>query len=92
MISGGSAPIRLYTPAELAEFFGISERTLLDWRRENGWPSVRVGRTVRFTQAQVDEILDRHSQVPQDGQTTVEPVVIPGQSKGSAARQQRAAS
>lgn len=83
MIPGGQ-PVKLYTPAELAEFFGISERQLLDWRRANAWPSVRVGRTIRFTQAQVEAILARHSE------TTAPPApgtpAIPGQSKGSAAR------
>jgi excisionase family DNA binding protein len=85
-VISGQAPVKLYTPADLAEFFGISERQLLDWRRANGWPSVRVGRTIRFTQSQVDAIIARHSETtPQQDPATVTPV-IPGQSKASAAR------
>jgi excisionase family DNA binding protein len=83
MIPGG-APAKLYTPADLAELFGISERQLMDWRRQHAWPSVRVGRTIRFTQSQVDEILARHSAAP--ATAAPDPVTIPGQSKGSAAR------
>lgn len=91
MISAGSTEVKLYTPADLAELFGVTERWIHEWRRTNGWPSVRVGRTIRFTQAQVDEILERHSQAPETPES--DPVtLIPGQSKASAARQQRAAS
>lgn len=85
----GDMGLKLYSPAELAEVFGVSERQLMDWRRSNGWPSVRIGRTIRFTQDHVDEILARHSQAPADadGQPAV---AIAGQSKASAARAQRA--
>lgn len=85
----GDMGLRLYSPAELADLFGVSERQLMEWRRSNGWPSVRIGRTIRFTQAHVDQILERHSQAAIG--TDVEPAVaIAGQSKASAARAQRA--
>lgn len=88
MISGGTTQVRLYTPAELAELFGISERQLLDWRRMNNWPSVRIGRTIRFTQTQLDEILRRHSETPKAA--AAPDTAIAGQSKASAARTKRA--
>lgn len=95
MISAGQPlnqqPVTFYSPAELAELFGVTERTVMEWRRENGWPSVRVGRTIRFTQRQVDEIVARHSQAPKPGSDDSGQVTaIPGQSRASAARQQRA--
>lgn len=87
MISGSEA-VRLYTPAELAKMFAVTERQLMDWRRANNWPSVRVGRTIRFTQTQVDDILARHSETPAKAET--EPAVaIAGQSRASAARAQK---
>jgi uncharacterized protein YjcR len=75
---------KLYTTADLAEVFGVSERVLMDWRRQYSWPSVRVGRTIRFTQGQVDAILERHSEAP--ARAAREVASLPGQTKRSAAR------
>lgn len=81
---------RLYTPADLAEMFGISVRQLMEWRRENGWPCVKVGRTIRFTAAQVDRIVAQHTVAPEA--TPDQPQSrrrLPGQSDGSWARNHR---
>lgn len=94
MISAGTEAIRLYTPAELAEMFGRKERTILDWRRERGWPSVTVGRTIRFTAAQVELILAESTEVTTGTGSGPDPEQAPaiaGQSKASAARSRRSA-
>jgi hypothetical protein len=51
----------LRTPADLAEEFGKSERWVLEQVREHGWPRVKIGRTIRFTEEQVSLILSRHT-------------------------------
>lgn len=55
--------MNLHSPAALADLFGdgVTPRQILDWRREHGWPCVRVGRTVRFTDEQVEHILAKHT-------------------------------
>jgi hypothetical protein len=58
---------------------------VLEWRRVYGWPSVKIGRTIRFTEEQVDEILARHTQAQAAGDDLPD-VAIEGQTKLSAAR------
>lgn len=50
---------RLLTPADLAERWSTTSR----WVMENyaQWPHVRLGRRVRFTEAQVAEIERRNT-------------------------------
>lgn len=44
----------LWTPADLAEFLQIAEKTLTDWRhRRIGPPYVRLGKHVRYAPATV---------------------------------------
>lgn len=58
----------LLTPADLAAEFGGDKtaRWVLESRRRYGWPCIQVGRVVRFTPAQVEEIVRRHT-VQTDG-------------------------
>lgn len=74
----------LRSPADLAEMFGADETLILKWRRQYGWPCVKVGRKVRFTQEQVEQIIARHSSAP--GVDDSPAVVIGGQTKRSARR------
>jgi hypothetical protein len=69
----------LLTPAHLAAEFGGGKtaRWVLESRLKYGWPCVKVGRVVRFTSDQVEEILRRHTVQPDvdastalDGQTS----------------------
>jgi hypothetical protein len=74
------------TPAELGqELGGASHVQVLEWRRLNGWPCVRVGKTIVFTPEQVAQIMAEQSVVPKKT-TVVGPVSIPGQTKRSARR------
>lgn len=68
--------IELLTPAQVAEKFEDKDaRWVLESRLRYGWPCVQVGRTIRFTPEQVDEIVRRHTVQPEaaapalDGQT-----------------------
>lgn len=71
----------LLTAADLAEVFGVPERTVMEWRRQYGWPCVKVGRKFRFTPAQIEQIIAAHSR-----QSSTAAVVAPGQTPRSAAR------
>jgi hypothetical protein len=53
----------LITPAELAAEFkdGKTARWVLESRLKYGWPCVKVGRVIRFTPEQVEEIVRRHT-------------------------------
>ncbi len=53
--------MNLHTPADLAQQFGKDERWILEQVRTHGWPRVKVGRTIRFTDEQLALILSRHT-------------------------------
>lgn len=72
----------LLTPAQVAaQFEDKDARWVLESRLRYGWPCVQVGRTIRFTPEQVDEIVRRH---------TVQPDVAAGALEGQTARSRRA--
>lgn len=72
------------TEEQLAEKFGISERSARELRIKHSWPHMRFGRFgVRYTASQVAAIEDlmtvrKRAEKKQGG--------IPGQTAGSAAR------
>ncbi len=71
------------TEAELAERLNVSELKVREWRRQYGWPHVKIGRQVRFTEADVAAIERQHRV---DGER---PSGLPGQTPRSAARSAR---
>lgn len=73
------------TPAELAEKLGVTEAKVLEWRRQHAWPSLKIGKTIRFTAEQVEQIIARHTSTPKHT-TAATPILIDGQTKRSAAR------
>lgn len=78
------------SPAKLALHFDVEEKTILDWRRQYKWPSIKVGRVIRFTADNVAEILEKHTVRPKAPEVeTSAGVVIHGQTKRSAARSRR---
>lgn len=57
--SGISAAEPLVTQAELAEYLGIPEATLEQWRSRGGGPDfVRAGRHVRYRLSEVNAWMD----------------------------------
>lgn len=42
------------TRQQVAEYLGVNPQTIDDWRRDEGFPYVRVGRTVRFHRETLD--------------------------------------
>ena len=71
------------TPADLAEELRVSEANVLRWRREKGWPSLKVGNKIRFTPEHVAEIkaaLEVRAEVRAEPETPV----ISGQTARSA--------
>lgn len=74
------------TPAELGDKLGdISEEQVLAWRRQYGWPSIKIGKTIRFTTEHVEQIIARHTSTPKRVEDSPA-VVIDGQTKRSARR------
>ena len=41
-------PEKLWTVAEVAEFLGVTERTVRTWQRSHRLPFLKIGGTVRF--------------------------------------------
>lgn len=48
------------TDADLAELFGEPEWKIAKWRQRYGWPHLKVGRQVRYTEADVAAIERLH--------------------------------
>lgn len=63
------------THADLAERLNLPLSTVVELRKREGWPHHRFGKAVRFTEAQVAEIVATH--VVSDAPT--ETPVFPGQ-------------
>jgi len=61
---------RLLTPEEVSAFVGVPVTTLAQWRyRKCGIPYLRIGRLVRYSQADVESFL-QGSKVAVRGQLT----------------------
>lgn len=73
----------LLSPATLAAMFDVTEEQVMEWRRTYRWPSLKVGRTIRFTPEHVEQIIASHS-IRQAGSS--EAPVISGQTSRSASR------
>ena len=61
------------TPEDMAAKFGVSRRRIMEWQHKYQWPCVRVGRTIRWTSQQVEQIAALHAvkapKVVSDGRT-----------------------
>lgn len=77
--------MNLTSPKALALQFGdgVTHRKVVEWTRRYGWPHVRVGRTIAFTDADVAQILAKHHVT---GTKDHNPDALPGQTALSAAR------
>ena len=75
--------VPLHTPADLAEWLGVTEAKVLEWRRAKRWPSIKVGKTIRFTPEQFEQIIAQHTVTPPPPSAAV---VIAGQTARSANR------
>lgn len=68
------------TEADLAEKLGEPEEKVAEWRRRYGWPHMKIGRRIRYTEADVRAIEARHHVEPPAA------TALPGQTARSAAR------
>lgn len=57
----------LKTHADLAERLNLPLSTVVDLRKREGWPHVRLGKAVRFTDEQITEIVASHVVSKKDG-------------------------
>lgn len=48
------------TDADIAEKFGESVEKIAKWRRQYGWPHIKVGRQIRYTDSNLVEIERLH--------------------------------
>lgn len=75
--------MKLTTEDELADDFRMSVERLRELRKRYRWPHVRLGRfEVRFTEAQVEQIVAQRTTKPTEASRTA----VPGQTKRSAGR------
>lgn len=54
----------LLTPADLAEHFKVAPQTVMEWSRQYDWPRTQIGRKVRWTPEQLEEIERLHKVTP----------------------------
>lgn len=78
--------MNLTTEPQLAEQFGLTVEKVAELRRRHRWPHVRLGRfDIRYTDAQVEQIVAMHSEAPKRT-SAIKGGGIPGQTARSAAR------
>lgn len=63
------------------------EKQVMEWHRRYHWPHVKIGRAVRWTPEQADEIVRRHIVSPAGAEPQLG--IIPGQTARSRARSRR---
>lgn len=51
----------LKSHANLAELLNMPLTTVVDLRKREGWPHVRIGRAVRFTDEHIAQIIATHT-------------------------------
>lgn len=68
------------TEQDLADRLGVPESTVTEWRRRYAWPHMKIGKRVRYSEADVKAIELQHHVKPE--RTTG----LPGQTARSAAR------
>lgn len=66
----------LKTHRDLAERLNLPLSTTVELRKREGWAHIRLGKAVRFTDAQVEEIVASHIVIKAD---TAEAPVFEGQ-------------
>lgn len=73
------------TPAELGEHLGATEENVLRWRRQYGWPSLKIGNHIRFSPEHVQQIEALH-EAKADTEAAGLEVLIDGQTSRSRGR------
>lgn len=73
-------PVTFRTETELAELLGIPVERAAEHRRRYGWPHLKIGREVRYTESDVRAIEAKHHVSPE------RPEGLPGQTPRSIAR------
>lgn len=61
-LNGDLQPLRLLTAHEVAEILRVGRATVYRWAEQGRLPAIRVGSTVRFNLADVQQVLRSHSQ------------------------------
>lgn len=52
-------PEKLWTVADVAEYLGVTERTVRTWQQSHRLPFLKIGGTVRFRPTDVRSWIDR---------------------------------
>lgn len=62
-------PDKLLTIEEVADKLSISPGTIrsLEFRKRVGLSAVRIGRTIRFTRQEIENFINRHTEIPPAG-------------------------
>lgn len=81
--------MKLIDETDLAQEFGLPVEKVAELRRKHKWPHVRLTRfSVKYTETQVEAILERHTVRPKA--TTETATVATGQTSRSASRRRSA--
>jgi hypothetical protein len=75
-----SAPLK--THVDLATLLNMPLSTVIELRKREAWPCVRLGRSVRFTDEQINQIVATHTVAD----APAKPTAIAGQTARSARR------
>ena len=66
-------PEGLLDADDLAAIFKVGRRRVMEWQSQHSWPCVRVGRTIRWTPEQVEQIKARHTVVKKADKAEIRP-------------------
>ena len=67
----GEIPRLLFKPEELGQMFGgLSRSTIMSLRLSEKWPHHKLGGSIMFSQADIDEIMARGSKTPEPPRKT----------------------
>ena len=76
---------KFLTPEQLGDVLEVTGAQVLEWRRQYRWPSLKIGKTIRFTPEHVQQIVARHTLTPKRDDDAAG-VVFDGQTSRSARR------
>lgn len=77
--------MQLYSDDDLAEMFQLRKERVVRFRQQLGWPHVKMGRQIRYTERQVEQIVDLHSHVQTEEGRRLSAGLATGQTFRSAA-------
>jgi len=57
---------KIYGTPELAEFFGVKEKTIWEWCKKGKLPAFKIGKEWRVRVADLNKIINQKINIPKD--------------------------